>query len=59
MTVSHMFIQDVPAMGVPDLDHVNRVDIFKPFKYKQKLRKVLEKVQRQVPGYSGSVAEEE
>jgi hypothetical protein len=36
-----MFIQDVPAMGVPDLDHVNRVDIFKPFKYQQKLRENL------------------
>jgi len=38
MTVSHMFIQDVPAMCVPDLDRVNRVNTFKPFLCKQNLR---------------------
>jgi len=41
MTVSHMFIQDVPAVGVPDLDHVNRVNTFKTLKYQQKLRENL------------------
>jgi hypothetical protein len=36
-----MFIQDVPAVGVPDLDHMNRVNTYKPFKYQQKLRENL------------------
>jgi hypothetical protein len=41
--VSHIFTQDVPTIGVPDLDYVIRVNTFKPFKYQQKLRENLRK----------------
>ena len=49
-----MFIQNIPSMDVPDLDHA-----YKWFKYQQKLRKTMEKIQKWVPGSSGSAAGEE
>jgi hypothetical protein len=36
-----MFIQNIPTMDVPDLDHAS-----KWFKYHQKLRKLMEKIQK-------------
>jgi hypothetical protein len=35
------FIQNIPTVDVPDLDHVS-----KWFKYQQKLRKLMEKIQK-------------
>jgi hypothetical protein len=36
-----MFIQNIPTMDVPDLDHAS-----KEFKYQQKQRKLMEKIQK-------------
>jgi hypothetical protein len=37
----HMFIPDVPTVGGPEMDNVDRVNAFKPSKYQQRLRENL------------------
>ncbi|KAG8183658.1 hypothetical protein JTE90_010133 [Oedothorax gibbosus] len=38
-----MFLQDMQTVGVPDLDHLDEVDVTRRFRYQQKLREELRK----------------
>ncbi|GFY17784.1 integrase catalytic domain-containing protein [Trichonephila clavipes] len=38
-----MFLQEIPEVGVPDLDHIDKISLTRRLRYQQKLREELRK----------------